>query len=131
MHSITKLVFTRFQNKSQIKALLSEEYKIKRRKKNKVSIQMTVMSWSLEFLTGYLGMSAVYLARNNGKSAEAILAIVYVDIFLNFIVIPSTYVFNNDVNKTVIITEGWRMLIKTCFRSNRVQPTADDNDGQI
>ena len=128
MYSITKLVFTRFQNKSQIKALLSEEYKIKRRKKNKVSIQMTVMSWSLEFLTGYLGMSAVYLARNNGKSAEAILAIVYVDIFLNFIVIPSTYVFNNDVNKTVIITEGWCKFFTTCFRSNKVEAHLNNSD---
>ena len=128
MHSITKLVFTRFQNKSQIKALLSEEYKIKRRKKNKVSIQMTVMSWSLEFLTGYLGMSAVYLARNNGKSAEAILAIVYVDIFLNFIVIPSTYVFNNDVNKTVIRTEGWCKFFTTCFRPNKVEANLNNSD---
>ena len=128
MHSITKLVFTRFQNRSQIQALLSEESKIKRRKTNKVSIQMTVISWSLEFLTGYLGMSAVYLARSNNKSVDEILAIVIVDTFLNFILIPSTYVFNNDVNKTVIRTEGWCKFFTTCFRPNKVEANLNNSD---
>ena len=111
--------------------MLTEEYKIKRRKQTKVSIQMTVISWSLEFFAGLLSISAIYLAMNLNTNFRVVIVITIADIVLNFIAIPSTYVFNNELNKTVIITEGWRKLIKTCFRSNRVQPATDDNDGQI
>ena len=108
--------------------MLTEEYKIKRRKQNKVSIQMTVLSWSLEFLTGLLSMSAMYLARNEDTNVDVIAVIVVIDTSLNFILIPSTYVFNNEMNKTVIMAEGWWKIFPSCFRSNRVHPAALKNN---
>ena len=108
--------------------MLTEEYKLKRHKQTKVSIQMTVISWSLEFLTGLLNMTAMYISRNEETNVDVIMVIVIVDTSLNFILIPSTYVFNNEMNKTFIMAEGWWKIITRCFRSNRVQPAAPEND---
>ena len=101
-------MFYRCQNKSALQAMLTEEYKLKRHKQTKVSIQMTVISWSLEFLTGVLSMTAMYLSRNEETNVDVIAVIVIVDTSLNFILIPSTYVFNNEMNKTFIMAEGGR-----------------------
>ena len=120
--------FYRSQNKPTLQAMLTEEYKLKRHKQTKVSIQMTVISWSLEFLTGLLNMTAMYISRNEETNVDVIMVIVIVDTSLNFILIPSTYVFNNEMNKTFIMAEGWWKIITRCFRSNRVQPAAPEND---
>ena len=108
--------------------MLTEEYKLKRHKQTKVSIQMTVISWSLEFLTGLLNMTAMYISRNEETNVDVIMVIVIVDTSLNFILIPSTYVLNNEMNKTFIMAEGWWKIITRCFRSNRFQPAAPEND---
>ena len=120
-------MFYRCQNKSALQAMLTEEYKLKRHKQTKVSIQMTVISWSLEFLTGLLSMTAMYLSRNEETNVDVIAVIVIVDTSLNFILIPSTYVFNNEMNKTFIMAEGWWKIITRCFRPNRVHSAAPGN----
>ena len=119
---------TRSENKPHILAMLAEEYKIKRRKQSKVSIQITVISWSVEFLAGILSISAIYLAMNLNKNVGIIVGITIFDIILNFIAIPSTYVFNTEVNKTGIIDEGWCNIFVSCFQSNRVQSIANNNN---
>ena len=102
--------------------MLTEEYKLKRHKQTKVSIQMTVISWSIEFLTGLLNMSAMYMSRDEETNVDVIAVIVIVDTLLNFILIPSTYVFNNEMNKTFIMAEGWWKIITRCFRRIKVHP---------
>ena len=124
-------MFYRCQNKSALQAMLTEEYKLKRHKQTKVSIQMTVISWSLEFLTGVLSMTAMYLSRNEETNVDVIAVIVIVDTSLNFILIPSTYVFNNEMNKTFIMAEGWWKIMTRCFRSNRVHPAAPGNNCEL
>ena len=115
-------MFYRFQNKPALQAMLTEEYKLKRYKQTKVSIQMNVISWSLEFLTGLLSMTAMYLSRNEETNVDVISVIVIADTSLNFLLIPSTYVFNNEMNKTFIMAEGWWKIITRCFRTIRVHP---------
>ena len=117
-------MFYRSQNKPALQAMLSEEYKLKRHKRTKVSIQMTALSWSLEFLTGLMSMTAMYLSRNEETNVDVIASIVIADTLMNFVLIPSTYVFNNEMNKTFIMAEGWWKIITRCFRPNRVHPAA-------
>ena len=119
-------MFYRFQNKPALQAMLTEEYKLKRYKQTKVSIQMNVISWSLEFLTGLLSMTAMYLSN-----VDVISVIVIADTSLNFLLIPSTYVFNNEMNKIFIMAEGWWKLITRCLRPNKVYPAAPGQNYEL
>ena len=89
---------------------------------------MTVLSWSLEFLSGLLIIFLSYLSHNQ-HNVDLIVLVVIIDIFIIFILIPSTYIFNNEVNKTLINAEGWCNSFRACFQSNRVDPTANNNNG--
>ena len=48
-----------------------------------------------------------FQTENPNTNTELILIIFVIDGFLNFIVIPSSYLLNTDIIKRVIITEGW------------------------
>ena len=48
-----------------------------------------------------------FQTENPDTNMELILSIFVIDGFLNFIVIPSSYLLNTDIIKRVIITEGW------------------------
>ena len=65
---------------------------------------MSIISWSLEFITGGLVMCCLlYIDDIDGASRSLIV----VDVFLCSILIPSIYVLKSDSIKEVIITRGW------------------------
>ena len=63
--------------------------------------------WSIEFITGLIALGMKFQTENPNTDTELILSIFVIDGFLNFIVIPSSYLLNTDIIKRVIITEGW------------------------
>ena len=95
-------MFSRSDTRGHISALLSEESKRKRQRSNTINIQMTFISWSLEFIAG-----VTYLPVRFIKIQSLAMVLIMLDIILNFIFIPMSYVLNNDVNKAIIVAHGW------------------------
>ena len=84
--------------------LLSVDEQRKRGRQFVVGIQMTVISWCLEFVAGVFIMI---------MTACAAYGFIWVpglwisDICVSFIVIPASYLFNNEINKSLIVVDGW------------------------
>ena len=89
-----------------------------------VNLQMTVISWSLEFIAGLVCLGVNF---NPESSPDLISIMVIFDTCLNFIIIPSTYIFNDEVRKRRIIAEGWYIGVRGRVVSNSVG-LAPNND---
>ena len=107
--------------------VLSESSKLKRRRMNKVNLQMTVISWSLEFIAGLVCLGVNFQIENPESNPDLISMMVIFDTCLNFIIIPSTYIFNDEVRKRGIIKEGWYMEVRGWMDSNSVGPASNNN----
>ena len=107
--------------------VLSESSKLKRRRMNKVNLQMTVISWSLEFIAGLVCLGVNFQIENPESNPDLISIMVIFDTCLNFIIIPSTYIFNDEVRKRGIIKEGWYMEFRGWMDSNRVGPALNNS----
>ena len=82
---------------------------------------MTTISWCLEFTTGIVAM----LLRFNFTDELVAPFLVLADACLNFIVIPGSYILNNEATKQLIIAEGWRKWFTNFFWSHRVAPAGN------
>ena len=89
---------------------------------------MTFIAWSLEFLTGLLRVITHFANRNKKPNIHAIIVIVIIDIIFNFIVIPSIYVFKNEVKIALDFAEEYYDTFTTYFRPNRVDPIESNNN---
>ena len=110
------------ENKDVIDALLSEESRVKRNRTKTINLQMTALSWAIEFVTGLLCM--IQLVRFDvqeqiHKSATFYAAMSLSTIFLSFIVIPITYLLNTEVCKAVVVARGWWSSFLTLVVPNR------------
>lgn len=87
-----------------------------------VNVQMTVFSWCLEFLAGAIAVTGLFFNK--------LMICVAFDICLNFVLIPGSYMLNNQVNKTLIIADGWCQVIKNtfCLRCTRKVESAQVGD---
>ena len=111
--------------------VLSESSKLKRRRMNKVNLQMTVISWSLEFIAGLVCLGVNFQIENPESSPDLISMMVIFDTCLNFIIIPSTYIFNDEVRKRGIIAEGWCTGVRGRIDSNSVGPASNNDSIEI
>ena len=96
-----------------------------------VNLQMTVFSWSLEFVTGLVFFSIVVNSNDPETNVDLISGLVIFDAFLNFLVIPSSYILNNEMSKNVIIAEGWSKIFLCCKRSNDINPDVNQNGEKV
>ena len=108
----------RHENKSAIDALLTEDSRRRRNRQKIVGIQMTMVSWFLELLTGVIIMILNLFGTGEGTlhtimTDHYILAFVYV--FLCGVAIPSTYILNGDIIKETIVEIGWRKYFCVSF----------------
>ena len=111
--------------------VLSESSKLKRRRMNKVNLQMTVISWSLEFIAGLVCLGVNFQIENPESNPDLISMMVIFDTCLNFIIIPSTYIFNDEVRKRGIIAEGWCTGVRGRMYSNSVGPASNNDSIEI
>ena len=126
----------RSENKDSVNASLSEESRIKRNRKNTINLQMTIISWSLEFVAGLI--SLIIVRRSHLLPAGNVVVDSYISdyimrvfiffspVFLNFILIPSSYLTNTAINKKIIIVEGWWKWLTKIFSPERVSPTQNE-----
>ena len=129
-YSIIILILFREENKERLQSLLSETSKQKRRRRNVINLQMTIIAWSLEFMTGLVNLLIGVKTSNPESNVDFITCMVIIDGFLNFIIIPSSYILNSDVLKTAIIASGWFQFFRQLIISIKVQPLQNDDNQQ-
>ena len=89
---------------------------------------MTAISWALEFITGGIGIAIWFL--HVAEDLTIIKVLVHIDTFLNFILIPSSYNLNSEVNKALVIANGWPWC-NCCAKRTNVGPQEDLEMGVI
>ena len=123
----------RSENKETVNGSLSEESKIKRRRKKTINLQMTIISWSLEFLAGLTSLiilvfshldpsllSAINIVVDSDSSVRILF--VFLPVFLYFIIIPSTYLLHTEICKAYIIAHGWCKCFSNIISPERITP---------
>ena len=105
--------------------------RIRRSRTYTVNLQNTAFSWSLEFITGLVCLYIWIISHDPETNVDLIAGLVIIDAFLSFIVIPSIYLFfsyiwNNEIIKSLVVAEGWCRRFQCCKRSNKVFPDVSD-----
>ena len=118
LNRILILICDRSENKAAILASLSDEAKLKRRRKTTIGIQITFISWMLELIGICITMSRLWLfqSQNSGEWTDRIFALF--DFFMCLIAIPLSYLLNDETIKIAIQVKGWIAFLR---RSTRVQ----------
>ena len=94
--------------------MLSEESIIKRRRRNTIGLQITIISWSLEFLASITLVSKYWILQSyhnehwNYTQRQLVSNILKVlEALTILILIPSSYLLNSEANKLRIMANGW------------------------
>ena len=91
---------------------------------------MTIFAWSLEFVTALVNLFIAIKIHHPESNIDLITCMVIFDAFLNFIIIPSSYIMNNEVMKTAIIAGGWLQIFRRRIQSNQVAPAENGSEKQ-
>ena len=68
---------------------------------------MTFISWLLELIAGLSGFSVTFtLFLQRSVNPIIFKSVMLLDMPLNFILIPMSYILNNDINKVIVMSEG-------------------------
>ena len=84
---------------------MSKERRAFRRRKTSVNIKIQFICWIVELVAGWCLLIIRFLIDHDNKTLK--MWMWFADTCLYFIIIPSTYVINNEVTKEVIILENW------------------------
>ena len=112
----------RSQNNSFLGKALCEEVKIRRRRRYTISIKMTIISWSLELITGVISLVNTLIFGHDDSLEIVTQVLVAVHVFLYFVVIPSSYLLNTEIFKNRIVEQGWISAIPREKRNSRIAP---------
>ena len=84
---------------------------------------MTVLSWSVEFISGGLVLIDMLFSLSANKNWESIITPV-IDVLLCSIIIPGTYLLKTENVKNIVFNKGWSESWREfCHMStNRVVP---------
>ena len=102
---IYNYIYFRRENKPFLDATLSDESKRKRNRTTRINIQMTVLSWSLEFILGCaIVVDYFFFGMSQSNDYKWFL---FPNIFLCSVVIPSSYVLKTEEIKKIVMKKGW------------------------
>ena len=113
-----------------MKALLSEDSILKRRRKNVIGMKITAISWMLEFLSGFILLLRFrhYQTIKEHEWTDKIFHLF--GLALTTILIPGSYLLNDEAHKLLILAKGWRSF----FQENvvkgfqRNEPSNENNE---
>ena len=110
--------------KETIQNLLSEEAKTRRSKNFRSSLQLSVLTWSIEFVTGCLMAIDYSLGLSDGTFYNWMYVYPLIDIFLSGVVIPSAYILRSDSFRQFLYSFGWINVLRKLIgvKNSRVAP---------
>ena len=90
---------------------MSEESKIKRRRRNTIGIQITAISWILEFFGGIIALIRFWMfqTKDGGEWADRMFSLL--GLFICMVLIPLSYLLNNEAVKVAIQVKGWSNFV--------------------
>ena len=100
---------------------------MRRRRRYTISIKMTIISWSLELITGGISLVNTLIFGHDDSLEIATQVLVAVHVFLYFVVIPSSYLLNTEIFKNRIVEKGWTSAIPREKRSSRIAPLENED----
>ena len=121
----------RNDQKENIQRLLSEEARTRRSHKYKCSLQLSVLSWSIEFLTGCLMLIDYSLGQSNDIFYFWMYVHPLVDIFLSGVVIPSAYVLKSDLFREFLYNFGWLRTIRKLLELKEPSVAPSNEESRI
>ena len=95
---------------------------MRRRRRYTISIKMTIISWSLELITGGISLVNTLIFGHDDSLEIVTQILVAVHVFLYFVVIPSSYLLNTQNFKNRIVEKGWTSAIPREKRNSRIVP---------
>ena len=116
------IYYFRLEQESGVNELLNENAKRRRKHTETVNIQMSVMTWLIEFITGCLLIILFTLDDNT----TIILIIGLFDTIMTFVAIPGAYILNTEIMKSKIIQNGWFRSLRPLRPSRRIHPAQNE-----
>ena len=113
-----------------MKLTLPENARRKRTRQVNISIQMTILTWSLELITGTVSLSIYFILGHDDSLQAANNVLALLTHFLHFIVIPGAYNSNNEVFKEYIFKNGWLRLRSATVPEN-IEPIITNKNNNI
>ena len=122
-----------FRNDQQenIQRLLSEEARTRRSHNYKCSLQLSVLSWSIEFVTGCLMLIDYSLGLSNDTFHIWMYVHPLVDIFLSGVVIPSAYVLKSDLFREFLYNFGWLRTLRKLLGIKESTVAPNDEESRV
>ena len=103
-------------------ASLSKESILKRRRKNIIGMQITAISWMLEFLASNLVLVRFWGWQTSMNTEWTDRIIFLFILVVNIILIPGSYMLNDEAMKLLILANSWTSVFRSnlvkCFRRN-------------
>ena len=112
----------RKEQESGVNELLNDNAKRRRKHTKTVNIQMSVMTWLIEFITGCLLIILFTLDDN----ITIIIILALLDSIMTFVAIPGAYILNTEIMKSKIIQNGWFRSLRPLRYSRRIQPAENE-----
>ena len=113
----------RLEKESGVNELLSDDAKRRRKHTETVNIQMSFMTWLIEFITGCLLIILFTLDDN----ITIIIILFLLDSIMTLVAIPGAYILNTEIMKSKIIQNGWFRSLRTLTSSGRIQLAANED----
>ena len=122
--------------------MLSEESERKRQKQDTISLQITILAWSVEFIAGIITIFIFLMSTRLDDYTESFVSVDYI---LSTIVTPACYLIKTENVRRMLYSLGWNKFFLDLFphRNFRVaqaqdvemnvlpnSPASDDNDLQ-
>ena len=128
---INRISIYRSQDKDFIEMALSEDYRRRRHRRYTISIQMTVISWILEMVTGIIAMVTTLFFSHHEIFNTTTQTLMFIYIFLYFVAIPGSYLLSTEVLKNLIVKRGWRIVTPFPKCHNRVFPISNEGNDHV
>ena len=113
-----------------LKKLLSDPAKAKRQRRINLNIQITILSWLVEFLSFFVIFLGSFILGN--RNSKVTLAMQTLTAFCYFLVVPSMYLVNSNNFKTVVLESKIYTAFNSlcCFPSNEELKEANEDTNE-
>ena len=101
--------------------MLSDEARQNRSHRYKVSLQISFLSWLVEFTTGSVVIVDYVWSLSDSDFYHWMYWITALDVFLCGVIVPSAYILSTEVIKGYLYNSGWVMMFKKLFSRNDVR----------